>query len=121
MMKTSLLDREKLFGLFELDPIGTVLYSRIEPDGASSGGEPSVAGHNFFDEVIPFENVDEFRQRITLFTHGDVQVGNFNFVCRLNDESLPVRVLLARIRERSNGEHTKSILVHIRKAQSFAP
>lgn len=120
-MRTSLLDQQKLFGLFELDPAGTVLYSRIEPDGNSSDTGMSVAGHNFFDEVIPFENVEEFRERISHFTNGDVQVGNFNFVCQLNDESLPVRVLLARIRERSNGEHTKSVLVHIRKAQSFAP
>jgi hypothetical protein len=29
-----------------------------------------------------------------------------------------VKVLLARIRERSNGRRTKSILVHIRKVQS---
>jgi hypothetical protein len=119
MMKTSLLDQQKLFGLFELDSIGTVLYSRIEPDGNPSAASFNVAGHNFFEEVIPFENVEEFRERINKFTQGDVQVGNFNFVCQLNDESLPVRVLLARIRERSNGEHTKSVLVHIRKAQSF--
>lgn len=120
MMKTSLLDRQKLFGLFELDAVGTVLYSRIEPDGNSSGTEPNVAGHNFFDEVIPFENVEEFRARINGFARSEVQVGNFNFTCQLNSESLSVRVLLARIRERSNGDHTKSVLVHIRKAQSFA-
>jgi hypothetical protein len=117
-MKTSLLDRQKLFGLFELDSLGTVLYSRIEPDGNSSG-TMNVAGHNFFDDVIPFENVEEFRERINSFTHSQGQVGNFNFVGQLNNESLSVRVLLARIRERSNGEHTKSVLVHIRKAQSF--
>lgn len=119
MLKTSLLDRQKLFGLFELDPLGTVLYSRIEPDGNSSGAGPNVAGHNFFDEVIPFENVEEFRERINSFAHSEGQVGNFNFICQLNNESLSVRVLLARIRERSNGDYMKSVLVHIRKAQSF--
>lgn len=119
-MSNPLLDPQKLFGLFELNPAGTVLYSRIEPDGSSSGAGPDVAGRNFFDEVVPFENVDEFRERITRFTSSDGQVGNFNFVCRLNDESLSVRVLLARIRERTDGNHTKSVLVHIRKAQPFA-
>jgi hypothetical protein len=34
----------------------------------------------------------------------------------LNNDLLPVRVLLARIGERSDAKHTKSILVHIRKA-----
>ena len=118
-MKPSLLDRQKLFGLFELDDIGTVLYSRIEPDGDARGAGPNVAGHNFYDEVIPFENVEEFRERIDSFAHSEVQVGNFNFTCQLDDESLSVRVLLARIRERSSSDRTKSLLVHIRKAQTF--
>ena len=117
-MRNSLLDRQKLFGLFELDAVGTVLYSRIESDGDRSVAGPNVAGHNFFDEVIPFENVEEFRERINSFTHSDGQVSNFNFICQLNNESLSIRVLLARIRERSNGDSTKSVLVNIRKAQS---
>jgi hypothetical protein len=121
MMKTSLLDQQKLFGLFELDPAGTVLYSRVEPDGHSSSTRTDVAGHNFFDEVAPFENVEEFRQHISDFTLSSGQADNFNFTCRMNDDSLPVRVLLARIRERSNGARTKSILVHIRKALPYNP
>ena len=114
-MNASMLDQQKLFGLFELDAAGTVLYSRIEIDGRAGGAGPNVAGYNFFDEIVPFENADELRRRIKSFTRGDVQADNFNFTCRFNDDSLAVKVLLARIRERSNGNHTKSILVHIRK------
>lgn len=114
-MNTSILDEQKLFGLFELDSAGTVLYSRIETDGRSSAAAPDVAGHNFFDEVAPFENAEELRQRISSFTHGEVQADNFQFTCQFNDAFLPVKVLLARIGERTNGNHTKSILVHIRK------
>jgi hypothetical protein len=116
MMKTSLLDQQKLFGLFELDPAGTVLYSRAEPDGNPASTRPDVAGHNFFDEVAPFENVEEFRRHIADFTLSNGQADNFNFTCQMKNISLPVRVLLARIHERSNGARTKSILVHIRKA-----
>jgi hypothetical protein len=114
-MSASLLNQRKLFGLFELDPAGTVLYSRIEPDGEATSSAPNVAGHNFFNEVAPFENAEELRRRISVFANSDGQADNFNFTCQCDDGPLPVRVLLACIRERSNGRNTKSILVHIRK------
>ncbi|HEX8773669.1 MAG TPA: hypothetical protein VF735_08655 [Pyrinomonadaceae bacterium] len=114
-MSTTISDQQKLFGLFELDPAGTVLYSRMEPDGDAFGNMPDVAGHNFFETVAPFENAEELRRRITSFTRGDGQADNFHFACRYENGPLLVKVLLARIRERTNGQHTKSILVHIRK------
>jgi hypothetical protein len=116
-MSTSFLTEHKLFGLFELDPAGKVLYFRTEPEGDSDCVSPAdLAGRNFFDEVASFENVEEFRRRIGSFTHSNGQADNFNFTCRLNNGLLPVRVLLlARIGERSDGKHKKSILVHIRK------
>ncbi len=108
---------QNLFGLFELDATGTVLYSRTEPDEKASAATPAdISGHNFFDEVAPFENVDEFRRRIGNFTNSFTHADNFNFILQFGDRSLPVRVLLARIRERSDGDSIKSILVHIRKA-----
>jgi hypothetical protein len=115
MINTAILNQQTLCGLFELDPAGTVLYSRMETDGRSSAAALDVAGHNFFDEVAPFENAEELRLRISSFTRGECQADNFQFTCRFNDDFLPVKVLLARIRERTNGRRTKSILVHIRK------
>lgn len=115
MMSTSLPDQQKLFGLFELDPVGTVLYSRMEPDGDAFGNAPDVAGHNFFETVAPFENAEELRRRIARFTSSDGQADNFHFSCRYGNGPMLVKVLLARIRERFNGTHTKSILLHIRK------
>jgi hypothetical protein len=117
-MSASLLDQQKLFGLFELDSAGNVLYSRLEPDG--SGAAPDVAGHNFFDEVAPFDNAEELRLRIAAFTNSAGQADNFHFTCRLEDGALPVKILLARVRERSNGKHTKSVLMHIRKIRPAA-
>jgi hypothetical protein len=43
-------------------------------------------------------------------------VNSFNFTWDFDDGHILVRVLVARIRERSNGDCTKSILVHIRRA-----
>lgn len=110
---------QKLFGLFELDTAGTVLYSRAEPDGEPAG-EPGdsaadVTGRNFYDEVVPFGNVEEFRRRVAQFTRGGSPADSFRFDCQYDGAPTPVRVLLARIRERANDERTKSVLVHIRR------
>jgi hypothetical protein len=118
MMSTSLLILQKPFGLFELDTTGTVLYSRVEPDGDGRGVAPDVSGLNFFDDVASFENAAELRHRIATFTDSEGQADSFHFTCLFDNGPLPVKVLLARIRERSNGRRTKSILVHIRKVQS---
>src|SRR5215213_10211354 len=120
MISNSPPDQQKLFGLFELDPAGNVLYARMEPDGDGNGTAPdaaghNVTGHNFFETVAPFENAEDLRRRISSFTRSDGQADNFHFTCNLGNGPVLVNVLLARIREQSNGEHTKSILLHIRK------
>ncbi|MCA1564407.1 MAG: hypothetical protein LC803_01870 [Acidobacteria bacterium] len=110
-MSVALLTAQELFGLFELDAAGTVLYYRIEPSGAS----PDMAGHNFYEEVAPFENVEEFRRCVTRFTRGAEPADSFKFDCRYEDCVQPVKVLLARISERVYHDRTKSVLVHIRR------
>ncbi len=115
-MSSVILSQQKLFGLLELDAAGTVLYSRLEGDGNSDGSAAGVAGHNFFSEAAPFMNVEEFHHRLDTFTHSSEQAHSFIFNCDYEDGAVPVRVLLARIRERTNGGHTKSLLVHIKKA-----
>ena len=108
----------KLFGLVELDSAGTVLYTRFESDGAPpSGGAPDYTGLNFYTEVAPFRNVVEFRNQLDQFSRGSQPAVSFDFICDYEDGPVHVRVLLARIRERSQADQTKSILVHIRRAQ----
>jgi len=92
-----------------------VLYSRIEPDGEPRGTVPDMSGRNFYDEVAPFENVAEFRRLVTEFARGATPADSFKFDCRYEGCVHPVKVLLARIRERVNHDRTKSVLVHIRK------
>jgi hypothetical protein len=116
MMSGSLLSAQELFGLFELDAAGTVLYYRIESDGEPDDTLPDMAGHNFYDEVAPFENVEEFRRCVTQFTRGESPADSFKFDCRYDGRVQPVKVLLARIRERVNRNKTKSVLMHIRRS-----
>ena len=113
-MSTPSVATHTLFGLVELDPAGTVLYSR--PDGAGKGDSPDVCGCNFYTEVAPFENVEEFREYLSGFARGESPAHSFTFDCRFADgEVVPVRVLLARMRQRADGRPTESVLVHIRK------
>ncbi|MCA1817410.1 MAG: hypothetical protein LC746_13650 [Acidobacteria bacterium] len=114
-MSATAVARQIIYGLFELDDEGTVLYSRVEPDGETGGATADVSGRNFYEEVAPFENVEEFRRRVAAFAAGSGSADRFNFSCRCGDTAQPVKVLLARVRERMSGTRTKSVLVHIRK------
>jgi len=101
----------QLLGLVELDQAGTVLYARLEKDDVRR----DLSGLNFFSEVAPFKNVEEFRRRVEEFTSGRDRANSFNFTCDFEDGEVSVRVLIARIRERTSGERAKSILIHIRQ------
>ena len=109
----------KFYGLVELDADGTVLYSRIECDGrrAVSGPAQDWTGQNFYTEVAPFRNVGELRRLLDGFSKGSQAASSADFVCDYEDGPLAVKILLARIRERTELDVTKSILIHIRKAQ----
>ena len=108
--------QQKLFGLLELDAAGTVLYSRLEGGDRLNDPAANVAGLNFYSEVAPFLNVEEFHQRLDAFSRSGEHANSFAFSCDYEDGAVRVRVLLAHIRERTNGDQTKSLLVHIKKA-----
>lgn len=108
----------RFYGLVELDSAGTILYSRVEPDGGvSSARSPDLSGRNFYTEVAPFRNVGEFRHQIELFGRDEQAASSFDFTCQYEDGPLTVRVLLARIRERTGENTMKSTLVHIRRVR----
>ena len=110
-MSATLLTGQELLGLFELDVAGKILYCRMDSIGTS----PDMTGHNFYDEVAPFDNVEEFRRCVTEFTRGGEAADSFDFDCHYEGSGHPVRVLLARIREHVNRNNTKSVLVHFRR------
>lgn len=109
-------EQQKFFGLIELDTNGKVLYSRIERDGDRAEVAPYLTGRDFYKEVAPFRNVEEFQRHLDNFQRGRGQVMGFDFKCDYEDEVVPVRVLLARICESTNHHTTKSLLVHIKRA-----
>lgn len=110
-MSASLLTAQEPLGLFELDDAGKILYYRMD----SAGTSLDMTGHNFYNEVAPFDNVEDFRRCVSDFTRGGKAADSFDFNCHYEGCDHPVRVLLARIREHLNRNATKSVLVHIRR------
>ncbi|HST51155.1 MAG TPA: hypothetical protein VLJ61_04020 [Pyrinomonadaceae bacterium] len=107
---------QKLLGLIEMDADGVVLYSRIERDDRHLFST-NITGRNFYTEVAPFQNIEEFQKCLESFMQSSQQANSITFTCQYDDGPLKVKVLLARVRERSEGDVSKSILMHIRKAQ----
>jgi len=117
-MSAAVITAQELLGLFELDLAGTVLYYRTDVDGEPRGTSTEIVGHNFYDEVAPFENIEEFRRSVIEFTQAAMAAESFDFNCRYAGSAHRVKVLLARIPESVNRDQTKSILVHIRRDES---
>ena len=116
-MPVSVIEDQKFFVLVELGADGTVLYSRIERAGGLHYPTPGITGRNFFSEVAPFQNVAEFQTCLASFTRSSQQANSILFTCQYEDGPLRVKILMARVRERTADDVTKSVLVHIRKAQ----
>lgn len=103
-------------GLYELGAEGTVLYCRMESGDRPAVGGVELAGRNFYEEVAAFDNADELRRRVEGFLRSGGHADSFDFTCRAGGEATPVRVLLARVRERSDQGCTKALL-HLRGAR----
>ena len=115
-MITALPRSEPFFGLLELDADGRVLYYKPERDGSSTDPMPNIIGENFFTDVAPGANIKELKERLTNFRRSHASALSFNFTFSFEHGTIPARVLLARIYDRSELGSTESTLVHFRKA-----
>jgi hypothetical protein len=109
------LTSQSLFGLFELDSTGKVLYSKVESDGIIDNRKTALNGLNFYEEVITFNNVSEFRRHLERFTNGGDSVQKFDFVCQFDDGCQQVKVRFVRVSEREYDGQAKLTIVDIRK------
>ncbi len=113
--KTVGLYEEESIGWFEINDAGTVLYCRTAAEKLFSEKTSAAVGRNFFDEVAPFENMEELRRRFRNFIQSGSTTVRFTFSCQLENQKIPAKVLLVRIVERSNSERSKATIVDIRK------
>ena len=102
-------------GLYEINDAGTVLYCRTTAENLSSEKFAAAVGRNFFDEVAPFENMEELRRHFRNFITSRSTTDTFTFSCQVNNTNIPAKVLLVRIIERSNNERDKTTIIDIRK------
>ena len=113
-MSSLTLTTQRLFGLLELDPRGTVIFSKLEGDEKLATAA-EVVRRNFFSEVATFLNVAEFRQHFETFDNcSHSGSSSFMFNCDYEDGAVPVKVFLARLRE--DPKYPVSVLVYIKKA-----
>ena len=113
-MSSLILGPQKLFGLLELDLQGTVIFSKLEGEEKLATAA-NLIGRNFFSEVATFLNVAEFQQHFETFDNNPYSgSSSFMFNCDYEDGAVPVKVLLARLRE--DTKYSGSVLVYIKKA-----
>jgi len=115
MSFASTLTAQDLFGLFELNAAGTILYSRLRRSNELTNSKPEWVGRNYFDEIASFENIEEFRQMYRQFLNNRQVADNFIFNCRFSETVVPVKVLMARTYEVNCGERANVVIMDIRK------
>lgn len=108
---------QNIFGVYELDAGGVVLYSRaaLPKEAHDNSKFTSQVGRNFFDDIIKFDNAGDLRRRIEIFMLNQQSVESFHFTCRAAEQAVQTRIMLVRISERSEYGRAKSIIMDIRK------
>ncbi len=106
---------QKLFGLFELDSDGKIIYSRDFSKLGFAATNVALVGRNFFDEVAPFNNVEEFRRHFKYFVKSDQPTENFIFDCQYDGAVISVKVKISQVSEREFDERKNLFIVDIRE------
>ncbi len=99
--------------LFQLTDAGTILYCRNTPP--SKHDLTKLVGRNLFEEIAPFENTEELRQRLNRFVKSEEATQKFTFDCQINNKVIPTKIMLVRVAGQSEGDARKKVIVDIRK------
>jgi hypothetical protein len=105
----------RLFGFFELDKNGTVLYQRSYEHGAAVGLGRSAIGQNFFEEIDIPGTGDLLKRRFRNFIDSSRSVDSFDFECLY--ETLPVKakVLMTKGHETHDDAPAGIVIVNIKR------
>ena len=114
MNNTSLLSSPPVFGFFELDPEGTVLYSRPVGGAEITNGNQTIIGQDFFREVFLCQNVESFRRKFLDFVVGNQMTERFLFKC-IAGETVLLKIMFVKVLENNGAKNKKVIYVDIRQ------
>lgn len=101
------------FGLFELDPAGTVVRYSAVSETAPDVEARDVWGRNFFTEIAPVEQVVGFRLRFHSFMASGQAVERFTTTFAHGEQKVKVQIMLAHITEKSEEGRKRLALVRI--------
>lgn len=104
-----------IFGCFELDLSGTVLYSKTPADGVFGVRKSSVVGENFFEKLLPPANSEEFRRHFKNFANSRKAMDKIIFDFRFENDSVKAKVLFMQVKEREFDQYKRLIIVDVRK------
>lgn len=85
------------FGLLELDTKGEVIRYSPASEGRSGVQAEDVLGRQFFTEVVPNQQVADFRPRFQLFMSHGKTIDRFSTTFDSEDGIIKIQFLLARI------------------------
>jgi hypothetical protein len=106
---------EQIFGIYELDTAGTILYLRPHENNPPMAADRSIVGRNFFEAIEVSENAGWVRDHIKNFMSGQVSVDSFIF--EGFDETAPVktRILMTRGHETRDDALCAIVIMDIKK------
>lgn len=105
-----------IFGLFEIDDAGTVLYARRRINDELSEADPQIAGRDFFNEVAGFHNTGELRHHFRRFIVSGRPVDSFVFNCLYDTETVQTRIFMTRAHESDSEIKAGIVILEIRDA-----
>lgn len=100
-----------LYGIYELDERGTVLYSSLKAADGSVQRACNLDGLDFFKGVARFKNAKALHLRFDRFLQAGIPTETFDFICSYDNDEQIIRVLLARL---VKDQSPRSYLVYIR-------
>ena len=101
--------------LLELTDAGTILYCRNNLTQQLNETAAEVVGRNLFEEVAPFENIEELRLKLNRFVKSNDPVQKFTISCQIKEQIIPAKVMFVRVSNQSGNEYDKTTIVDIRK------
>jgi photoactive yellow protein len=112
-MMVAILSHALPFGLLELDAAGTVVRYSPAAEQNSPVQSQDIIGRNFFTEVAPCEQVNEVRSRFLAFMAFGDAVQKFSITCPVEDKSIKIQIMLARVTEMLDEGRERLALVRI--------
>lgn len=101
------------FGLLELNGEGVVVHYSPARTPHGQGSASNIVGRNFFDDVVPFPPVKEFKTRFLRFMAMGDSVQRFTIRFPFEELDVRVQIMLAHITERTERGSERLALVRL--------